>query len=192
MNKALLESLFYKGEYREILLSLISQYHVNISFCTLKRRLKQYSLQKNCAEFCLGSLRDAIMESIDGPGSSIGYCSVWHALQRKGIRVPKTLAEEIVQKLDPNGVEARKACKLRSQEYICTFFMINQCIYTFPSLFHIAYILRKIIVMKHSFTNSRKVQDFISVKFILVSIARKENLIPNPYRFPNSLGNPWF
>ena len=54
-------------------------------------------------------------------------------------------------------------------------FFTNQCIYTFPSLFHIAYILRKIIVMKHSFTNSRKVQDSISVKFILISIGRKKS-----------------
>ena len=43
-------------------------------------------------------------------------------MQRKAIRVPRTLAEEIVRELDPNGVEARKACKLRRQEYICTMF----------------------------------------------------------------------
>ena len=70
--------------------------------------------------------------------------------------------------------------------------LTNQRIYTFPNFFHIAYILRKIIVIKCSFTSSRKVQNFISVKFILISIARKEKLVLNPYRFPNSLGNPWF
>ena len=87
VNKALLESLFYKGhEYREILHILRSQHHINISLRTLKRRLKQYSFQRNGVEFCPGSLRDAIMEIIDGPGSTIGYRSVWHALQRKGIR----------------------------------------------------------------------------------------------------------
>ena len=66
-----------------------------------------------------------------------------------------------------------------------TVFMIDQRIYTFPSLFHIAYILRKIIVIKCSFTNSRKVQNFISVKFILISITRKEKVILNPC-------NQWF
>ena len=82
---------------------------------------------------------------------------------------------------------------LNRRNKFVTLFVTNQRIYTFPSLFHIAYILRKIIiVIKRSFTNSRKVQDFISVKFILISIARKEKLIPNPYRFPNSPGNPWF
>ena len=72
------------------------------------------------------------------------------------------------------------------------FFVTNQRILTFPSLFHIPYILRKRIVIKGSFTIPRKVQDFISVKFILISITRKEKLILIPYRFPNSLGNPWF
>ena len=46
------------------------------------------------------------MEIIDGPGSTIGYRSVWHALQRKGIRVPRSLVEELVRELDPSGVEA--------------------------------------------------------------------------------------
>ena len=72
------------------------------------------------------------------------------------------------------------------------FFMTDQCIYTFPSLFQVAYILCKIIVIKCSFTNSGKVQYFISIEFILVSITRKEKLILGPYRFSNSLGDPWF
>ena len=120
VKKALLESLFYKGhEYREILHILRSQHHINISLRTLKRRLKQYSFQRNGVQFCPGSLRDAILEIIGGPGSTIGYRSVWHALQRKGIRVPRSLVEEIVRELDPNGVEARKPHKLRRREYIC-------------------------------------------------------------------------
>ena len=53
------------------------------------------------------------MEIIDGPKSSIGYRSVWHALQGKGIRVPRSLVEEIVPELDPDGVKTRKAHKVR-------------------------------------------------------------------------------
>jgi len=54
------------------------------------------------------------MEIIDGPKSSISYRSVWHALQRKEIRVPRSVfPEEIVRELDPDGVETRKAHKLR-------------------------------------------------------------------------------
>ena len=65
VNKALLESLFYKGhEYREILHILRTRHHINICLRTLQRRLKQYSFQRNGVEFCPGSLRDALMESL--------------------------------------------------------------------------------------------------------------------------------
>ena len=47
------------------------------------------------------------MEILDGPGSSWGYRSVGHALQRQGIRVPRKAVEEIVRELDPDGVETR-------------------------------------------------------------------------------------
>ena len=53
------------------------------------------------------------MKIIDGPKSGIGYRSVWHALQRKGTRVLRSLVEEIVRELDSDGVETRKAHKLR-------------------------------------------------------------------------------
>ena len=59
------------------------------------------------------------MEILDGPGSSWGYRSVWHALQRQGTRVPRKAVEEIVRKLDSDGVETRKSHKLRKRENIC-------------------------------------------------------------------------
>ena len=94
------------------------------------------------------------------------------------------------------GISGRSIVILLSgrllREIALLLFMTDQRINTFPSLFHIAYILCEIIVFKCSFTNSRKVQDFIFVKFILISITRKEKLILNPDGFPDSLGNPWF
>ena len=70
-------------------------------------------------EFDLPALRNAIVEILDVPGCSVGYRSVWHALQRKGIRVPRSVVEEIVRELDPDGIEARKAHRLRRRQYIC-------------------------------------------------------------------------
>ena len=63
-------------------------------------------------------LRNTIVEIIDGPGSSVGYrsASVGHALQQKGIRVPRSKVEEIVRELDADGVEARKTHR---REYAC-------------------------------------------------------------------------
>ena len=44
---------------------------------------------------------------------------VWHALQQKGIREPRSKVEEIVSELDAGGFEARKAHRLRRREYTC-------------------------------------------------------------------------
>ena len=78
---------------------------------------------------------------------------------------------------------------LNTRDSFVTFFMTDQRIYTFPRILHIAYILCKIIVIKSSFTNSRKVQYFISINFVLISISGKEKLLLYPYKFSNSLGN---
>ena len=81
--------------------------------------MKLYNLQRNKAEFDPQTLRNEILEILDGPGCSYGYRNVWHALQLKGIRVPRAVVEELVRQLDPEGVEARNAHKLRRRMYIC-------------------------------------------------------------------------
>ena len=70
-------------------------------------------------EFDPQVLRNAIVDIIDCPGSSVGYRSVWHALQQKGIRVPRSKVEEIVRELDPYCFEVRKTHRLRRREYTC-------------------------------------------------------------------------
>ena len=56
---------------------------------------------------------------MDGPGCCQGYCSIWHTLQRRGVRVPRSAVEEIVRELDPEGAKERKAHRLRRREYTC-------------------------------------------------------------------------
>ena len=114
----LLESLFFKGyEYQEILYMLRRHHNITISLSTNKRKLKQYKLHRNKVEFDPQVLRNAIVDIINGPGSSFGYRSVWHALQQKGIRLPRSKVEEIVLELDSDGVEVRKTHRLRRREY---------------------------------------------------------------------------
>ena len=104
---------------------LRKHHNITISPSTLKRKVKQYKLQRNKVDFDPQVLRNTtcIAEIIDGPGSSVGYlsASVWHALKQKGIRsrVSRSKVEEIVRELDPNGVEARETHRLRRREYTC-------------------------------------------------------------------------
>ena len=113
-ERAILESLFYKGyEYNEIINLLKAQHSMRMSMRTLKRRLKLYNLSRNDVEFDPGCLQNMVVEILDGPGISRGYRSIWHTLQRKGVRVPRSVVEKMVRELNPDGVEERKAHKSR-------------------------------------------------------------------------------
>lgn len=118
-ERILLESLFYKGyEYQEILQILRTQHGIELSLSTLKRKLKDYNLSRNKVEFDRIELREIIVQIMYGPGCFHGYRSIWHTLQRKGMRVSRSAVKEIVQELDPEGVKERKAHRMCRMEYI--------------------------------------------------------------------------
>ena len=120
-ERMLIESLFYEGyEYQEIIQILRTRYDIELSLSTLKRKLKDYNLSRNNVEFDPNELREIVVELMDGPGCSQGYRSIWHTLQRKGVRVPRSAVEEIVREVDPEGVKERKAHRLHRREYICS------------------------------------------------------------------------
>ena len=43
---------------------------------------------------------------MDGPGCFNGYRNIWHTLQRKGMRVPRSAVEETVRGLDPEYIKS--------------------------------------------------------------------------------------
>ena len=89
-----------------------TQYDIELSLSTLKRKLKDYNLSRNNVEFDPNELREKVVEIIDGPECSQEYRSIWRTLQQKGVRVPRSAVEEIVRELDPEGVKERKAHRL--------------------------------------------------------------------------------
>ena len=55
---------------------------------------------------------------MDGAGKLSGYRSIWHALRlRHHMHVPRNLVAEIMKEIDPNGVEERKARRLKSRTF---------------------------------------------------------------------------
>ena len=115
-----IEYLFHRGyTYNEIVELLSAEFGIEISLSTLKRRLKTLNLARKNVDFDLNSVRQAVREIKDGPGSIVGYRSVWHTLQLDGVIVPRSVVEELQRKVDPHGVECRKAHRLRRREYHC-------------------------------------------------------------------------
>ena len=62
-------------------------------------------------------VRQTIAELLDGPDSCVGYRSIWHALRLRGIIVPRLVVQQLMQEMDPEGVQARKANELRRRQY---------------------------------------------------------------------------
>ncbi len=62
-------------------------------------------------------MTQVIQELLDGPGSTVGYCSIWHTLRLRGIIAPRIVVQQLMQELDLEGVQVRKAHRLQRQQY---------------------------------------------------------------------------
>ena len=113
-----IEYLFYKGyTYEEIVGLLSVDYGIQLSLSTLKRKLKDMNLSRKNLNFDVNLVRQAIEELIDGPNSCVGYRSIWHTLKLRGTIVPRLVIQQLMQEIDPEGVQARKAHRLRRRQY---------------------------------------------------------------------------
>eukprot|EP00794_Sanderia_malayensis_P015227 gene15227-16801_t len=108
--------------YDEILLYLENYHNLKISYRTLLRRLKQYGLSKrpdkgsNSYAALIHASRQKIWEITGGPGSLMGYRSVWHRLELEGIRIPRSVVAILLREIDPEGTTLRKRNKLKRLE----------------------------------------------------------------------------
>jgi len=116
----IIKYLFYRGYSYEEIVGMLSKCHgIEISISTLKRRLRDWNMARRNVEYDINDVRTAITELLDGPDSTVGYRSIWHALQIKGVMVPRIVVQELMKEIDPGGVESRKAHKLKRREYHC-------------------------------------------------------------------------
>ena len=109
---------FHKGfVYDKIHLFLLKYHGEEMSFSTLKQRVKQLGLKRPNPQYNLKLVRGAVRVLLDGPESSSGYRSIWHSLQMNGMRVPRIVIEQLTRELDSAEVQERKAHPLKSRTY---------------------------------------------------------------------------
>ena len=119
-ERKLIKQLFYRWHSNEEIVGMLSKCHgIDISLSTLKRRLKDLGMSRRYLEYDPNNVRTAILELLDGPNSTVGYRSVWHNLRMKGIVVPRVVVQKMLKEIDPDGVESRKAHRLKRREYHC-------------------------------------------------------------------------
>ena len=104
-------------DYATILNFLERFNNIKISRGTLMNRLKQYGLCRRGRHVDEGVVQEYIRE-LYGSGSLLGYRSMWRRLHSKhGINVPRSVVQNILRELDPEGTELRKARRLKRREY---------------------------------------------------------------------------
>lgn len=123
-EQSLITYYFHRGfTYDEIILFLAKRHNTEMSYSTLLRRLKVYGLnrrgffQRDESEETFHQAKRRISEMINGPQSSAGYRSIWHTLEMEGLRIPRVVVQDLLKELHPDGVEARKAHRLKRRVY---------------------------------------------------------------------------
>ena len=89
-------------------------------FSSLLRKLKHYGLSRRNLnrQNQVADVRKRIEKIVSGPGSAGGYRSViWHTLQLEILRVPRIIIQHLLREIDPEGVSARKAQRLKRRVY---------------------------------------------------------------------------
>ena len=114
-----LKTYFTKGYSYDKILQLLAKYHeTHISLRTLQQKLYNLGLKRRNINYDR-EVRQAIIDHCDGPGSSNGYRSVWHALPLKGICVPRRFVADILREVDPEGTLERRAKQMQRRR--CDF-----------------------------------------------------------------------
>ncbi|CAB3978133.1 RNA-directed DNA polymerase from mobile element jockey [Paramuricea clavata] len=123
-EEEVLKYYFFRGfTYEEILLFLAKRHHCTISYSTLLRRLKKYCLMrrgvtnKDSFENTFLQVQRHIAELINRPSSSMGYRTLWHALELEGICVPRVIVQDLLKEMDPEGAELWKRHRLKRRAY---------------------------------------------------------------------------
>ena len=114
----LIKYYFFRGfQYCEIRSFLLKYHWKQISDSTLKRRIKSYGLRRRNPAYDEETVRNYMPTIIDGPQCLRGYRSVWHALQIRGMRVPRIVVQQLLKETDPEGTHLRKAHRLKRRTY---------------------------------------------------------------------------
>lgn len=111
---------FHQGFlYKDIVCLLLIRHGFVISLRQLKRILKRNNLCRRQEAYTqLSEVREIITAELENSGECIGYRSMWRRLTLDHhVRVKRDDVLRIMRQIDPQGVELRKARRLRRRKY---------------------------------------------------------------------------
>lgn len=118
-ERAIIEKYFHQGYENKVILSFLASYHdICMSLATLKRRLKDYRLNRRGENVDDNRLKDLIQQEMAGPGELRGYRAIWHSLRLvHHIHVPRRRVAKILKELNPSASQQRRSRRLVRRRY---------------------------------------------------------------------------
>lgn len=115
----LVKQYFHCGfTYSEMVLLLFVINNIRISLRQLKRILKINNLRRRTGYTADEIVSDYISRENETSGQCIGYRSMWRRLVNEHrLRVPRNKVLSIMRNIDPDGINVRKAHRLKRRKY---------------------------------------------------------------------------
>lgn len=119
-EREIIESYFNSGFEYKVIQQFLSKFHnIEMSMSTLKRRLKEFGLQRKHQEgINMNEATEIMRRELNGPGCMFGYRAMWHTLRVKyGLFVPRSEIQIRLKELDPQGSQDRRRHRLKRRVY---------------------------------------------------------------------------
>lgn len=118
-EEAIIMHYFEAGFNYDTVVMFLEKFHnIFISVRTLKRRLKEYGVnrRKNTPNRVV---RNIIKQELEGgPSSLLGYRNWWHKLKKSyHLNISRDKVMQILKEIDPEATEERRARRLQRRSY---------------------------------------------------------------------------
>jgi hypothetical protein len=115
----LIREIFHRGYRYDIIVSLLEKEGYKMHLRTLKRKLSDMGLKRKGSNLEESEIELLIRREVEGAGRLAGYRNIWHALRlRHHVHVPRSLVARLMKKIDPDGVQDRRARRLTRRNYV--------------------------------------------------------------------------
>lgn len=115
----LITEMFHHGYQYDVIVALLEKKGHKMHLRTLKRRRSDLGLRRKGHDVNESEIELLIRREVEGAGRLDGYRNIWHALRlRHHVHVPRSLVARLLKKIDPDGVEDRRARRLRRRQYL--------------------------------------------------------------------------
>ena len=103
---------------KQLMCLLLSCHNITLSLRQIRRILSRLHIRRMDRQHNVNDIIDALRRELECSGQNLGYRAMWRRLKTKyDIHITQKLVRQSLSILDPDGVDARSARRLRRRRY---------------------------------------------------------------------------